>query len=85
MGKDFENHSKKCQTGKCQVMMAYMYTGKNKCTSIHERLAIEMNRCLQETEITEWLTKVREKQIQIDTQKGTAPNNYRPITYLPMM
>ena len=30
--------------------MAYMITSFKKITSIHERLAIEMNKCVQETE-----------------------------------
>ena len=44
-----------------------------KFTPIHDRLALKMNRCLQDT------------LIQKDPSKGTAPNNYRPITCLPMM
>ena len=52
-----------------------------KLSSIHERVAIEMNRCLQETDISEWMTK-EDPLIQKDPpQKGTALNNYRPITY----
>ena len=31
------------------------------------------------------MTKGKTTLIQKDPSKGTAPNNYRPITYLPMM
>ena len=40
-----------------------------------------MNRCLQEADIPKWVTKRNTTLIQ----KGTTPNNYRPITCLPMM
>ena len=44
-----------------------------------------MSRCLQEAHITEWMSKRRATLIQKDLRKGTASNNYRPITRLPMM
>ena len=56
-----------------------------KFTSIHDRLALEMNKCLQTAHVTEWMTKGRTRLIQKDPNKGTVPNNYRPITCLPMM
>ena len=56
-----------------------------KFTSIHDRLALEMNRCLQDAHVPEWMTKGKTTFIQKDPSKGTAPNNYRPITCLPMM
>ena len=56
-----------------------------KFTSIHDRLALEMNRCLQDAQVPDWMTKGKTTLIQKDPSKGTAPNNYRPITYLPMM
>ena len=54
-------------------------------TSIHDRLALEMNKCLQTAHVLEWMTKGGTTLIQKDPNKGTAPNNYRPITCLPMM
>ena len=57
--------------------MAYTDFGFKKFTSIHDKLATEMNKCLQKTEILEWMTK-RKTTIQKDHLKGTAPNNYRP-------
>ena len=54
-------------------------------TSIHDRLAIEMNRCLQEIDIHKWMTKGKTTLIQKDPQKGTASNIYKLITCLPMM
>ena len=51
-----------------------------KFTFIHDRLAIEMNRYLQEIDIPEWITKGMTTLIQKDPWKGTALNKYRPIT-----
>ena len=56
-----------------------------KFTSLHGRLALEMNRCLQDAQVPEWMTKGKTKLIQKDPSKGTAPNNYRRITCLPIM
>ena len=44
-----------------------------------------MSRCLQGTQVPDWITKGKTTLIQKDPSKGTAPNNYRPITCLPMM
>ena len=44
-----------------------------------------MNRCLQGAHVPEWMTKGKTTLIQKDPLKGTTPNNYRPITCLPMM
>ena len=56
-----------------------------KLTSIQDRLALEMNRCLQRAQVPKWMIKGRTTLIQRDWSKETAPNNYRPITWLPMM
>ena len=56
-----------------------------KFTSIYDRLSLEMNRCLQDAQVPDWMTKGKTTLIQKDPSKGTAPNNYRPITCLPMM
>ena len=56
-----------------------------KFTSIHDRLALERNRCLQGAHVPEWMTKRKTTLIQKDPSKGTAPNNYRPKTCQPMM
>ena len=56
-----------------------------KFTSIHNRLAIEMNRCLQGAHVPERMTKGMTTVIQKDPIKGTSPNNNRPITCLPMI
>ena len=44
-----------------------------------------MNRCLQGEQVTEWMTKGNTKLTQKDPSRETVPNNYRPITSLPMM
>ena len=56
-----------------------------KFTSIHDRLALEMNRCLQDVQVPDWMTKGKTTIIPKDPSKRTVPNNYRPITCLPMM
>ena len=56
-----------------------------KFTFMQGRLALEMNRCLQDAHAPEWTTKGKTTLIKKDPSKGTAPNNYRPITCLPMM
>ena len=56
-----------------------------KFTSIHGRLTLETNTCLQGAHIPDWMSKGKTILIQKDPSKGTAPNNYRPITCLPMM
>ena len=44
-------------------------------TSIHGRLALEMNRCLQDAHVPKWMTKGKTTLIQKDLSKGTALNN----------
>ena len=44
-----------------------------------------MKRCLQSAQVLDWMTNRKTTLIQKDTSKGTAPNNYRPITILPMI
>ena len=56
-----------------------------KFTYIHDRLALEMNKCQQSAHVSEWMTKGRTKLIQKEPNKGTTLNNYGPITFLPMM
>ena len=57
-----------------------------KFTSVHDRLATEMNKCMQKIEITEWMTKGKTTLIQkAPRQKKPPPNHYRIITCLPIM
>ena len=44
-----------------------------------------MNKCLQGAHVPKWMIKGKTTLIQNDLSKGTAPNNYRPITCQPMM
>ena len=48
-----------------------------KFTSIHDRRALEMNRCLQGAHVPEWMTKGKTTLIQKYPRKGTSSNNYR--------
>ena len=52
---------------------------------IHDRLALKVDRWLQGAHVPEWMTRGKTTLIQKDPIKGTVPNNYRPITFLPMM
>ena len=70
---------------KHQTMMAYMDSGWKEFTSIRDKLAREMNRCLEETDIPEWMTKGKTTLTQKEQPKGTALNNHRPITCLSMI
>ena len=56
-----------------------------KFTSIHDRLAIKMNKCLQEAHVPKWMTIGKRILIQKDPLKGTTLNNYKPMTCLSMM
>ena len=65
--------------------MVFTDFGFKKFTSIHHRLATEMNKSIQKTEIPEWMTKGKTTVIHKDPHKRTAPTNYRPIMCLPVM
>ena len=56
-----------------------------KFTSIHDRPVLEMDRCLKDAQVHDWMTKGKTTLIQKNPSKGTAPNNYKPITCLPIM
>ena len=56
-----------------------------KFTTIHIRLALEINKYLRETHKPKRMTKGKTTPIQKYTRKGVAQNNYRPITCLPMI
>ena len=44
-----------------------------------------MKRCLQDAQVPDWMTKEKTTLIEKDPNKVKAPNNYRPITCLPIM
>ena len=46
--------------------MAYMISGLKRSTSIHDRLANKMNRCLEEADIPELMNKGKTTLIQND-------------------
>ena len=51
----------------------------------YDKQALGMNRYLQGAQVPDLMTKGKTTLIQKNSNKGTAPNNYRPITCLPMM
>ena len=56
-----------------------------KFNSTHDKLALEMNKCIQRPYVPEWLIKGKTTLIQKYPNKGTIQNIYRPITCLSMM
>ena len=54
-------------------------------TKLHQRIAIQLNQCVNEGCVPHWMTKGRTTLIMKDPEKGTVPCNYRPITCLPLM
>ena len=53
-------------------------------TSLHERIAYQLNDCLKQGNVPSWMTRGRTILIMKDISKGNIPSNYRPITCLPM-
>ena len=53
-------------------------------TSLHERIAYQLNDCLKQGNVPSWMTRGRTVLIMKDISKGNIPSNYRPITCLPM-
>ena len=71
--KNLKQHPKMNWTEKCLAMKAYMDTGLKNFTSIHNRLAIEMNWYFEETDILEWMTREKTMLIQKDSSKKQLP------------
>ena len=68
---------KKQQIGKRPAMIAYMDSGFKKFTPIHDRLAIIMNRFLQERDLPVCMNKGKTTQIQ---KKKKTPKRNGPLT-----
>ena len=64
--------------------MASMDSGLKKYTSIQDRLVLQLNRCLEEVIIPEWMTKRKTTLMKKDTLIGMITTMYRLIKYLPM-
>ena len=75
-----QNNTKKHKTPGHDGIQGFCF---KKFTSIHDRL--EMNRCLQKADVHKWMTKGKTTLIRKDSLKGASPNNYRPITCIPLM
>eukprot|EP00794_Sanderia_malayensis_P014775 gene14775-biopygen11863 len=55
-------------------------------TALHERIAVQMNDLLVNgKEVPKWLTTGKTALCQKDPSKGSAVDNYRPISCLPLM
>ena len=54
-------------------------------TACHERMAVQLQRCLDTGEVPDWLTKGKTVLIMKEKEKGNDVTNYRPITCLPLM
>ena len=66
---------KKYLTGKRQAMMEYMVSGSRNSPPFTSSRNEQMP-----AYVPEWMTTGKTTLIQKDSSKGTAPNNYRPIT-----
>ena len=53
--------------------------------SLHDRIAVQLDRCLSEGSTPSWMTKGRIVLIMMDSRKGSIASNYRSITCLPIM
>ena len=53
--------------------------------SIHNRLAVQLNECLNGGSMPDWMTKGRTVLVMKDVLKGNVASNYRPITCLPLV
>ena len=54
-------------------------------SSLHERIAQQLQECLVRVNVPTWMTEARTVLIMKDIKKGNVASNYRPITCLPMM
>ena len=54
-------------------------------TSCYERIALQLQLCLEIKEVPDWLSTGKTVLIIKDKEKGNDVTNYRPITCLPMM
>ena len=52
-------------------------------TSLHTRIAKQLNHLLQIGTIEDWMTTGKTTLLMKNREKSTIPNNYRPITCLP--
>ena len=53
--------------------------------SIQGKLRRDLQKCLENGNISMWTTKERTILMQKDKEKGKAGSNYRPITWLPLV
>ena len=53
--------------------------------SLHGRIAHQLQGCVIQEDVPEWMTTGRTALIQKDQEKGNVASNYRPITCLPVM
>ena len=54
-------------------------------TSLHQRIAHQLQDCLLRGNVPKWMTRSRTVLIMKDPEKGTSPGNYRPKTCLPVI
>ena len=54
-------------------------------SSLHERVRLQLQECLDSRFVPSWLTRGRTSLLQKDKSTGNVASNYRPITCLPLM
>ena len=53
--------------------------------SLHEKVRLQLSKCLDCGFVPSWLTRGRTSLLQKDKSRGNVASNYRPITCLPLM
>ena len=55
------------------------------CSSLLERVRLQLKECLYSGFVSSWLTRERTSLLHKDKRKDNVASNYRPITCLPLM
>ena len=81
----YDKSSNVWQIGRLLVAIKCKAFGLKKLSAIHERIAYNLQACVDGGNVPEWMTVGRTVLIMKDETKGTVASNYRPIACLPLM
>ena len=54
-------------------------------SSLHERVRLQLKKCLDSVFVPSWLTRGKTSLLQKDKSKGNVASNYRPLTCLSLI
>ena len=54
-------------------------------SSLHERVRLQLKKCLDSVFVPSWLTRGKTSLLQKDESKGNVASNYRPLTCLSLI